>query len=206
MMKKLIVILPIFFILGASCSRVQIEPTPLPTIQPTPTVDIASINLEDILFQDGDLPAGYSLTQITHSNIPFLEDKNSLAVNWIRGDVAYENDGVGGINVGLSTTEEESLSLYNLLIESLGTDEIDEAGVKTKFGNSVTTNGTEISYDTLEANLSERGLMDLKTITTTFHKCRFTGYFVLVGTNEPDEVINYIERLSFRLAEILECE
>lgn len=65
-MKKLFVTIVVLFIL-AGCSSLTSQSTPTPTATPTP-IPLSDIDLEPILIQSGDLPAGYSGSQVKSSN------------------------------------------------------------------------------------------------------------------------------------------
>lgn len=212
-MKIVSFVLLCLVLIISGCSAFSPEPTAIniltstPLQTPTP-INIATLYLDEILINDGDLPAGYRPSQISYGGIPFLGSDNDLAVNWIKQEVEYKNEDIGTITLGLSSSKDESQKLFDLLVDSLGNEESTENGVTSKLGSSTTTNRTEIKYGTVEVDFSDlsKYIPNIKNVSLAFHKCYFTGYIINSDTSDPTGMINYVERLSRRLVELLNCK
>jgi len=192
MMKNIFLLL--ILLCTVSCSGPIPEPTP--TLLPTPTpLNIASLVLDSILIQPGDLPAGFSGAQISYDAMPqFLGNYKPIPQNQIRQEFEKDGEMLGGIWLSLYENEVDAKTLFNEFVEGLG----DSTTYKLK--NGLVIEAAHMSFDMGEY------IGMVKTVALTFNKCFYVGYLTIRGIDEEMKMVNYTERLSTRLDELLQCK
>lgn len=95
--------------------------TPVPTATQIPLVDI---DLESILIQEGDLPAGYSGAQVRSAEGRRSDPELDKAVNSIFQQFSLEDESAGGVSVYLFETLADRDDAYNAIFAGLEEAEI----------------------------------------------------------------------------------
>ena len=188
-MKRIILLV---FCLGLiSCSVNSPKPTPTPV-----TVDLTSLKLDSILIKPEDLPAGFSGGQVSIGSIPsFFGSNMPVPQNQIIQEILSNGKTQGSISVWLFLKESDAKMLYNKFVESFGN--------KVTINSYKTKNGADIQVAEYSMGNTETGIT--KTFALTFTKCQYIGYLMVGGIDQEQITVNYIERLSTRLDNLLIC-
>jgi len=111
-------IFPVLVALGLTgCTNSSFSPTPTPTSTPTATttpIKFSSLQLDDLIVQPYDLPAGISGAQISNH-----EDCNSAAGNkcaeyYIKLDLAYQDKQHGHVQIWVYEDSQYVTARYNV--------------------------------------------------------------------------------------------
>jgi len=206
MKKVLVVFLGIIFL--ASCSPSTAMPSgtpdipiittePAPTSTPTP-IPLSEIDLESILIKSGDLPAGYSPSQV-RSTPPDMFDNIKNYSNSIYQQFELQGEAGGGVTVFLFDKTSQVSIAYQLIADGFG-DSQDSESLKVEV-DTLSGIGERATYVTLKS--------DLLGITNEFTDLVFTRCYAVVhirlsDTAYLDYATGYGERLDKRLSEV-EC-
>ena len=210
-MKSILFYSNIFLVaalLGTSCvSPQRLSNTSIPAITPTPTpINLALLNLEPLLFQEGDLPAEYVGGQISNGSLPaFLGEAVPIPQYQIRQELESPVFKQGGnvftsyVWVGLYDDVSNAKAIYDAFKDGL---------VQESIVYNQTQNGVDIT--------SSFGVVDFsfevaEIFGMTFHKCNYVGYIDLGRTEEvandvTAEMVKFVENLTSRLDEVLNCK
>ena len=165
--------------------------TPIPTetpVPPTPTatpVPLADIDIESLVIQDGDLPAGMSGGQIFGEAPKVLAGAPEPATI-IRQELADGSDTVGSVTIGLYETSAYVERTYKILLGGLGDEE------------AVDGLGDEAAASSFSASVAGT---DVESVALAFYRCSAVVYIVFSNTSDADVAIAYAKRLDKRLAE-----
>lgn len=180
------------FCLGLiSCSVNSPKPTPTQI-----TVDLTSLKLDSTLIKPEDLPAGYSGGQVSIGSIPsFFGSNMPVPQNQIIQEIVSNGKAQGSISVWLFSKESDAKTLYTKFVESFGN--------KVTINSTKTNNGADIKATEYSIGNTQTGIT--KTVALTFTKCQYIGYLLIGGIDQEKVLVNYIERLSTRLDNLLIC-
>jgi hypothetical protein len=198
-------------------------PTPVPTDTPTP-VPLSGIDLEPILIQSGDLPAGYSGAQV-RSVLPGMFDGLPETDNSVYQQFEKDGGPAGGIAIALYESLDDQVKAYQIILDGMLTEDSIEA-LEKEFGSSPLGIAFSFPDDVGEEayavgdyrkidDQDPLWMQDLKRETANdssevlFRRCdavvhiRFAGYGYL-GTETSaasirDDAIAYAQRLDKRL-------
>lgn len=115
--------------------------------------------------------------------------------NAISQKIEYQGELSGTVFLALYKDQKIPKYLYDIFVNDLGAENL---------GRRILSNGTNVSYVFTSANVD--GFFPLQSFTVVFYKCNFVGYFTTVGTSDVEPWITYIERLSIRFSNLLECK
>lgn len=186
----------IFIILSVvlvSCSNTS---TQSPTQTPTPTqVPLSEINLEPVLVQTGDLPAGYSGSQISDIDLSWIDFLQYKGVNRIQQ--LFEKDGKPSGSVQVILFDEinqvdNSYSKYKEFFEKdskiIAEDDFSK-GELTDIGD--------------KAIYSSHNYLGISTIAIIFTRCNSLVNISFGDTNTLQYISAYAKRLDKRLSELV---
>jgi hypothetical protein len=162
-----------------------------------PPVSIAEIDLEQILLQAGDLPAGYSRGQSQTSLPDFLEGQAYAPDNVILQQLQYNGIHGGTILVVLYKDPLRSQITYDLINQML-----DKVSNQILTKESVSTN-PQITYASYQINFLSFEIAHGEGVT--FQKCNFAGLINTTGNADRSGWIAYTESLSQKLSDVLRC-
>lgn len=159
---------------------------PLPTEQPT-AIPIESIELEPLLIQTGDLPAGVEGAQVRDTPPAMFKDMPA-ATKAIYQQFARGSKQIGGVAVFLYTTPADQDQGYKLLVDGMG-----EVNVVADIGEQAS-----ITKEDPKATSLGISFWDL-----LFRRCAAIAHIRLTGDGIDDAtVIAYAKRLDKRLAAV----
>lgn len=169
-----------------SCGSASPDAAQAPTIAPTalpPTpIALKDIDLEPLLIQNGDLPAGFSGAQIK-DEAPAMFDKAPKPVKAIDQRLASKDDNAGGIVALLYETPEDTVKAYDMVVDGMGDKVKALEGVGEK---------ASVMADTLAA-------ANLSFSEGAFYRCGAVVHIRFVGIEDADAVEAYAKRLDKRL-------
>ena len=163
--------------------------TPAPTATPTPTpIPLSELELEPLLIQAGDLPAGFSGAQV-RDVAPQMFDELPIAENVI--DQRFEKGGAaaGGVTVILYSSKSEIDEVYGLLVSSMG----DSTQTVTEVGEQAIA---------IVESLSAAGVT-FKFSDLTFIRCSAVVYIRMSDIADSDAITAYAKRLDSRLEPVV---
>lgn len=190
-MKKYIWILYILLFL-VSCAKPTPIPEPTPIPSPTPIL-LSEIDLEPIVIQAGDLPAGFTGAQISHYG------KNIYgSVNDIKQELANNNQSAGFIEIYLFGDLEKAEKIFTSKTNSLGKSNVSDISSTTvseipDVGEKATSASSRISFFGL----------DTYVIDFVFIRCSAFVNIRFSDTSNTQSVINYAKRLDERLSKLI---
>jgi hypothetical protein len=156
-------------IILAGCSNLQIESTPIPLDQ---------IDLAPIIYQDGDLPAGFKTAQV-RAMLGDLADDAPEPVNFY--SLSLENNGQNGgvVDILIYDNHQDAIDAYisasNNLPGSMHKAEVGESG-------SLSTN-----------------IMFIDAVSLTFMRCNTVVAFQFQGTTSQDAALSFAVRIDQRI-------
>jgi hypothetical protein len=107
---------------GPSEKAVQMAISQTQTAMPTPTLEkigLDKIDLKQLAIQEGDLPIGFTTSQIReHGYNPEIFEDEHL-INMFNQEVAYDNKIGGRISIYLYDSSEEAMNKYENYISAL---------------------------------------------------------------------------------------
>lgn len=190
-MRRLLVVIALLGIVaacGAAPAASVPTPSPLPpTPLPTPTpISLTDIDLEPLLIQDGDLPAGLSGAQV-RSTPPNMFRDITGAANQIHQQFARDGNSAGGVAVFLFEETADRDQAYAVILDGFGDTieavDVGEQGSATPPTTSMINQGLN-SYDLL------------------FSRCAAVAHIRMSGEFMDINMITaYAERLDQRLTE-----
>ena len=158
--------------------------TATPTITPTATkIPLADIDLEPILVQEGDLPAGYSGAQIRDFAGRIFDDLPPY-LKVVSQEISHSDDSGGYVSVFLYTEKEDIDSAYSFINEIM----FDENKEIAEIG--------ELSHGYAHHDVL---LGKYHVVEMLFRRCNSVVYINLDDTYNLDDGIGYAKRLDKRL-------
>ena len=166
------------------------QPSPTATLAPTSTpLPLSGIDLESIIIEDGDLPAGFSGAQIRDVAPGMFRDL-PLAQNTVYQQLEKNGETAGGIAIFLYDSQENVEEAYNLIVDGM----TDDAELSNNVGEKATT---------LSMSMTALGITT-KAAEIVFVRCGAVVHIRMTGTSDVDSVVAYAKRLDRRI-EILVC-
>lgn len=164
-------------------------PEPTPTPAPTPTlVPLSKIDLEPILIQPGDLPAGYTGAQVRKMAPEMFEELPPYEAVFYQ-QFEHEGDVAGGVTV-FAFNEPKRLDLaYKKILSGFGEDSRTTTGL-----------GDRASYVSHSTSLLG---IDFKFIDLAFSRCSYIAHVRFTDTDNLTEAKSYAVRLQERLDPLL---
>jgi hypothetical protein len=154
--------------------------TATPTATPT-LVPLADINLESILIRDGDLPAGYSGAQISHS-APGMFRNLAPAAQVVVQLFGKNGSNAGGVTIFLYDLPRQVQTAYGLIVDGFGQ-------------GSVSFDGLGETAQVIELDLT--GFYKLTDLA--FTRCHAVVEVRMTNGADSVSVGNYAKRLDGRL-------
>jgi len=163
------------------------EPTATPTVVPTaaPTetpVPLGDINLEPLLIQPGDLPPGYTASQIRMDFPEFLRDAPEP-----QGFLRQLIDGRSGIGGSVQVLLYDSLQDVDAAL-LLVADTIPDPEVSDGYGEKCYISSTSIA---------------VRTASFAFSRCHAVVLGTFIGTSSIGAATSYAMRLDARLEPVV---
>lgn len=157
--------------------------TPVPTATPIP---FSEFDLEDLLVQDNDLPAGYSGAQASNTAPQMFSSVPKPEYSIYQ---QFEKSGkqTGGVAVFLYDDLGKVDSAYKLLLDGMG---------KTEIVNGNWDKGNVVDY-------SIGMTITLDGVDLLFSHCHSVVHIRITGTRNKSNVITYAERLDKRLSSLV---
>ena len=174
----------------AKTHEAQPTPTtePTPTIEPTPTlIPLSDINLEEIIFEQYDLPAGFEPSQIKEYASLIANELKLVPINSIRQKLQFNNEAKGLVDIAVFSSSEQAEQLYE--------------GTMAYYQENITSgewkNNPEIGNKS-QYQFSE--VLNFKDFYIVFIRC---NAFVYIHSTEKwiGDWFNYAKRLDARLQE-----
>jgi len=200
-MKKALICSVFLLIIITACSSDSTHnPTQIPeptytqvltnTQEPTSTptkIPLSDIQLEDILIEDGDLPAGYSGAQI-RDTAPEMFDNLPESENTINQQLAKGGEQKGGVTIFLYDSQKDLDSAFFKIktgfSEEEQLEEVGENGFIAYFSQDIL--GIKIQYGDL-----------------LFVRCNAVVHIRMTELSSEDSLIAYAKRLDKRLSELV---
>lgn len=119
--RKMVLVCCIFLLVGCQPSAEDIDRAisqtqaalPTATIIPSPTpISLQDIDLSQVIFVPGDLPAGFEPSQVRSSGRIQPGNIASESINMFHQDVTYQGDDGGRVSIYLFETPETALNAY----------------------------------------------------------------------------------------------
>ena len=181
-MKKISIYIIVIILLSAcspSPEAIQQAISQTQTAAPTPTkIPFSQIPLKDLIFQEGDLPAGYSPAQI-RSELGDFTDNAVTPDNFISYSLSH-NGSMGGL---------VDVLVYN-----------DISNVKPAFTEASSHfPGTKKSVDVGETGVYAVNMLIINTVSVAFYRCHSVVALQFQGTFIAEDVISYANHLDERL-------
>lgn len=142
--------------------------------------NLKTVNLEPVLIQEGDLPAGFTGAQVKDTLPPMFEHAAPPTKALYQGFQRAGN-GAGGVSVLLYESDTDRDATYADSVKGMG----DGTQPQTDVGERATILSSD-SYSTLLADL-------------VFVRCHAVVFVRFIGTKQPSDAAAYAKRLDQRL-------
>jgi len=173
-----------------------VPPTPTDTPTATP-IPLSELDLEPLLIQPGDLPAGFSGAQIKDV-APSMFDDLPAAENTIDQRFERGGDTAGGVTVFLYGSTSKIEEAYALLMSI----EADYVALLTDDMNVQTVTGVGEQAIVSVVSLSMGGFT-LESSDLDFVRCSAVVHIRMVGVADIDTIRAYAKRLDKRLEPVV---
>ena len=169
-------------------------PTETPTQMPTQTpVPLADLNFEQIMIQEGDLPAGYSGAQI-RDRVPEMFDSLPEPQNEAYQQIAHKDEAAGGVSIILYDSHEDLKAAYNEIVDGMKFEEDSESiDVETIALDEVGEQATACSVETSVLGQT------FESLDLVFLRCQAIAHIRMTDTTNLDYGLSYAQRLDERL-------
>jgi hypothetical protein len=163
--------------------------TPVPTLTAAPSsVPLSEIDLEPLLVQPGDLPAGYSASQI-RDTVPDIFSKVPAAAKVVSQLFAKDGETSGSVTVLLYESKSDLNTAFSMIPVILGGDNEDQPAVgEHAIASNISKSAPGIRFD---------------LVNLTFIRCRALVQTQLIGTSYEGDIVAYGKRLDKRLAAVV---
>jgi len=172
---------------GTAATQIAADLTEEPTLTPAP-VPISEIQLDSIVIQEGDLPAGFSGAQIRDTAPEMFKDLPS-AQNTVYQQLEKEGDVAGGITIFLYDSQDNIETAYNLIVGGL----LDDAKLSDEVGEKAIISSISITI----ADIT------IKSVDMAFVRCGAVVHIRMSGTDDVNSVVAYAKRLDNRLKTLI---
>lgn len=191
--RFLMIVLPILFFVGCAPSPETIQKAieKTQTAMPTPTaINLGEIDLSEILITPGDLPAGYTASQIRDHG--FITDEVEVGViNMMHQDLVFKDDFGGKISIYLYNSSGEAKKAFDFI-----TSNIQESP------NKIDGLGEDSVGESLYVPLIG-GLDPIQASTVVFIRCKAVFYGELKSDKAYNGLVDYAKRLDERINKIV---
>ena len=185
-MKKIVLAFFALTLILAACGpspqviqkAIEETQTAIPTITPIPLTDI---DLSKIAFSEGDLPPGYSPSQI-RTELGDVSRHVPEPINWFSQAIAKENDFGGIIDVVVYNNQATAKTAYDIIIKNM----INDNPADPKVGE--------------QSRVTSQLVFVGGTVDLAFLRCNTVAHVQLMGTTNENDVIAYMTRLDNRLS------
>lgn len=181
-MQRLLLIVAL--VLLAACGG---DPAPIPQWQSATAVPTAvpldQVDLEPLLIQSGDLPAGLSGAQVK-DEAPAMFAGVPHPTKAIDQRFQRAGDTAGGITVLLYQSDADRDVAYADVVKGLGKGAVAQNGVGER---AMAVNNTDL----------------LEFVDLTFVRCHAVVHIRFSGTSEPSDAAAYAKRLDKRLSSVV---
>jgi hypothetical protein len=161
-----------------------------PTETPIPLQDI---DLSQIMFMPGDLPAGYEPSQIRSEGV-YGATLESGSINGFHQDVVFQGDYGGKVSVYLYATHEEAVNLFDQLIP-----ELDISDFKAEEINGIGEKALGQNF-----NMPLIGGLDpIQTATVAFIRCNAVFVADFKQSSSYSGLVDYAKNLDGRLLKLI---
>lgn len=168
-------------------------PQPIPTVTPVP---LSQIDLEPLLTQSGDLPAGLSGAQV-RGFLPEMYDNLPTSDNAIQRQFQRDGDAAGFVTVLVYESSSHCDAAYTGILDGFGDSTV---GPDIKAARETISDvGERAEAVTLE---SEVGGISLEAIDMAFTRCHAVAHIRMTGTLSLLDIKSYAKRLDNRLAAV----
>jgi hypothetical protein len=172
---------------------------PTPTEIPTPTaIPLKDINLSEIMFLSGDLPAGFEPSQIRSNGVGQDKWVGQGVINKFSQDLAYKGGGGGNVSVYIYNSSEHALNAYQQLTSSWTCPKDDPL---CKIVNIAKLGDKALGQSYYLPLLY--GLAPIEGASITFIHCNALVYATLNQYSAYNGLIDYAIRLDERLAKLV---
>lgn len=172
--------------------------SPSPTPSSTPLA-LDKIELEPLLIQSGDLPAGVSAAQV-RTNLPEMFDGVSDPDNAIFQQFEMDGEAAGGVTVMLFSKPAALRQTYEEIADGMIVDEPTQ-------GMSFTNRSADVGDDQTEAVVTEIeltfGNTNFVSSEIIFSRCFALVHIRMTGGVGIDAITAYAERLDRRLVGVV---
>jgi hypothetical protein len=158
--------------------------TPAPSVTPT-LIPLDKIDLESLAIQEGDLPAGYSESQV-RTILPEMFEGIPEPINGLYQQFEHDNEAAGGVSIIIYQAESTADKAYYQMQQGMG----DDAKLFSGLG--------ERAHITI-INITMLGIT-MQTVDLLFIHCATIVYIRMSDTINTDYAVAYAERLDKRLS------
>jgi hypothetical protein len=156
---------------------------------PATPVPLSKIQLDTIIVQEGDLPAGFSGAEI-RDTVPSIFSGLPATQKAAYQQLKHNGNLAGGITIFLYDSQEDIDSTYDLLAGDMG----ENATPSSEVGEKATTLSTSVEVQAVTTEMVE----------VTFARCSAVVHIRMMETHDVNAVITYAKALDTRL-EALVC-
>lgn len=184
-MKKHVVLGVFLFasmLAGCTPSAAAIEKAMAKTQAALPTPSLKEIDLSTVIFQDGDLPAGFEPAQI-RSELSDFSDGVPSPDNFISQSVSRNNKHGGIVDILIYEDLSKIKPVYDLIVPEMP--------------------GDEESADVGEFGTVAMNSLILNTASLTFARCHAVVTFQFQGSFNSVDAVSYAKRLDDRLQKVI---
>lgn len=175
----------VFVLFLVACGTAPISVPPAPTSLPT-AIPLSAIDLEPLLIQSGDLPAGITGAQVRDTP-PKMFDGMPKAAKAIYQQFARGTDQIGGVSVFLYEKDTDRDQGYGFILGGMNTAQVTEG----------------VGEQAVIAGPSKETAAVLNFSDLLLRRCRAIAHIRMTGKDTAEAVTAYAKRLDTRLSEVV---
>jgi len=183
-----------------ACNNPLSAPTPTPTPMPTATlIPFSALQLDELIIQPNDLPAGVSGAQISHHEKCDSAAGNKCAEYYINQDLAFEDNQHGQVEIWIYEERQYVSARYNVQLDIFKA-ECEKAEKQCYPGDPKPIPDLGESARMIDVY----NFIGADSFSIVFTRCNAVVLVNIRGVaNDPDGVITYAQRLDERLTSIV---
>jgi hypothetical protein len=199
-MYRVFVFAVLITIVLTACNNPLSTPTLTPIPTPVPTqIPFSALQLDDLIIQPNDLPAGISGAQISHHEQCDSAAGNKCAEYYFNQDLAFEDNQHGQVQIWIYEERQYVSARYNAQFNIFKT-ECAKAEKQCYPGDPKPIPDLGESARMIDVY----NLIGADSFSIVFNRCNAVVLVNIRGVaNDPDGVITYAQRLDERLTSIV---